>query len=365
MHEDALRSSTVREERRRSRERDRDRDRGRDRSRDRHRLRDRSSREKSRDHRRDDRNRMDRYRNDKDRGRYRITHDRERSHKSSRRNRSRSKSRENRRRRSRSRSHGRKHGRDRDRSQRDLSVEIEQELQHLRKLSDLKQAAEVELELKNRGETAGGSKMLNLAESSRGQNSSTTTREKQKDDLSQIFSSSNKTDYVPDIQTEEERIEFQKKMQEKLQAHLAAEGKLYPRPKPVPVVHTVTGFANDGSFLEMFKKMQEQAQVAGTFPMSGSIEDNSVTQFYPCSSAQTTQAVIPTTIHQQQPVPVSIVGRRRGGKILKTGIVKKPKPIEESFTETPNDAWNLYLLEVKKYKNASCDADSKTRPLVK
>ncbi|XP_055527176.1 pre-mRNA-splicing factor 38B [Wyeomyia smithii] len=371
MHEDELRSSKGREERRRSRDRDRDRDRGYDRSRDRHRLRDNSSRDKSRDYRRDDhrdeRYRMDRYRNDKDRGRYHNPHERERSHKSSRRDRSRSKSRDSRRRRSRSRSRDRKHRRVRDRSQRDLSVEIEQELQHLRKLSDMKQAAEVELELKNQKETESESQTSNAAETSRNQSSSHVSREKQKNDLNKIFNSNSKTDYVPEIQTEEERIEFQKKMQEKLQAHLAAEGKLYPRPKPSPAINSITGFANDGSFLEMFKKMQEQAQLASGLAMPAAVDDNSALQYYAGSTAQTIYPAITTTVQQQQqhPVPISIVGRRRGGKILKTGIVKKPKPIEESFSETPNDAWNLYLLEVKKYKNASCDADSKTRPLVK
>lgn len=145
-------------------------------------------------------------------------------------------------------------------------------------------------------------------------------------------------------------------MQEKLQAHLAAEGKLYPRPKPSPAINPVTGFANDGSFLEMFKKMQEQqGQVLGVQPVA----DESAAQYYAPSTSQA------QTHQQQQPIPVPFVGRRRGGKILKTGIVKKAKPIEESFAEAPNDAWNLYLQEVKKYKNASCDADSKTRPLVK
>ena len=65
------------------------------------------------------------------------------------------------------------------------------------------------------------------------------------------------------------------------------------------------------------------------------------------------------------PPPLPVFGRRRGGKILKTGMVKKVRPIEESAADAPNDAWTLYLQEVKKYKSASCDADSKTRPLVK
>jgi hypothetical protein len=166
------------------------------------------------------------------------------------------------------------------------------------------------------------------------------------------------TEFVKEIETEEERIEFQRKMQEKLQQHLAQEGKRYPPKKPVePEVNTATGFVNDGSFLEMFKRMQEQMQSApNTAPTHmAAVEE-------PVSSAHLYQIAAGT----QNPIPqVPIVARRRGGKILKTGIVKKPKAIEENLVENPNDAWNLYLQEVKKYKNVSCDADSKTRPLVK
>lgn len=195
--------------------------------------------------------------------------------------------------------------------------------------------------------------------------------EKQKTDFMKQFSSSGNgsktTEYVPEIQTEEERIEFQKKMQEKLQAHLAAEGKLYPKPKPGPAINTATGFANDGSFLEMFKQMQQSSSMGMMQPTVSTLvipEEPSAVPYY------TVTAVAPSTststyTQPREPVPIPMVGRRRGGKILKTGIVKKPKPIEESGAETPNDAWNLYLQEVKKYKNASCDADSKTRPLVK
>lgn len=207
-----------------------------------------------------------------------------------------------------------------------------------------------------------------------------TEKQQKKDDFMKQFgydSSSNKpTEFVPEIQTEEERIEFQKKMQEKLQAHLAAEGKLYPKPKPGPAINTATGFANDGSFLEMFKQMQQQTtalammqQASTSSAIIPAEEPAAAVPYYmvPAPVAPT-PAVVPTPSFTQtvkEPVPIPVVGRRRGGKILKTGIVKKPKPIEDATAEAPNDAWNLYLQEVKKYKNASCDADSKTRPLVK
>ncbi|XP_058465943.1 RNA-binding protein 25-like [Malaya genurostris] len=374
MQQNDYRSAIVRDRDREERHRSRDREHDRDRDRERERMRDRSRdrqkyHDRTREYRRDE-YRSDRHRDDKRRDRHRDHRfDRERSHKSSRRD-SRSRSRDSRRRRSKSRyregSHERRHHtKDRDRSKRDLSVEIEQELQHLRKLSDLKQAAAAKMEKSNHSESESESKPVSAENS----NSNSSQQRKMESDFHKMFNNSNsKTDYVPEIQTEEERIEFQKKMQEKLQAHLAAEGKLYPRPKPSPAINSVTGFANDGSFLEMFKKMQEQSQTAyaGYQTMT---DESTIAQTYPGYVPQVAQSV--TTLHQQQqqlqqqPVPVSIVGRRRGGKILKTGIVKKQRPIEDSYVETPNDAWNLYLQEVQKYKNASCDADSKTRPLVK
>lgn len=201
------------------------------------------------------------------------------------------------------------------------------------------------------------------------------TEKQKKDDFMKQFNNSNssKAEYVPEIETEEERIEFQKKMQEKLQAHLAAEGKLYPKPKPGPAINPATGFANDGSFLEMFKQMQQQsvelAMMQPAVATSSAViaeELTAVPYYMPAAPVPTTSMVTPSFIQTvKEPVPIPVVGRRRGGKILKTGIVKKPKPIEDATADSPNDAWNLYLQEVKKYKNASCDADSKTRPLVK
>lgn len=142
-----------------------------------------------------------------------------------------------------------------------------------------------------------------------------------------------------------DREKIHKEMQERLQLHLAREGKVYPPPKPQQASHPI--FANDGSFLETFKKLQEQQK---------HVHDHH-------HKVEPVAAAMPT-IQQQYQKPM--FSKRRGGKILKTGIVQKTKIADESVTEeTPNDAWSLYLQEVKKYKNVSCDADSKTRPLVK
>ncbi|XP_035906659.1 mRNA cap guanine-N7 methyltransferase [Anopheles stephensi] len=405
---------------------------GRDRDRDRsHReQRDHRDRNRDRDHRDHHREHGGRYREHyRDRDDYRERRDR----------RSRSRSKESR---SRDRDrHRSQRGDDRDtrdasRSERTtvqdrLSAEIEQELANLRRQHDLKEA------LKKLNHDAGDDKQK--ASSHSEADSPDESKPARRRDIplvpaahSRHFgkqstssflptnSSTQPVEYVPEIQTEAERIEFQRKMQEKLQQHLAAEGKLYPPPaKPqrdAPAPVAMTGFANDGSFLEMFKKLQQQqaaatgtgtvvapmlhpaaatvgiaapaaaaatttaAAAAGVTPMMvpvavprmpiaavqkpGTFKIGSST--VPGTAAGVTQIVKPSAIEKEPPPPpLPVFGRRRGGKILKTGLVKKVRPIEESTAETPNDAWTLYLQEVKKYKSASCDADSKTRPLVK
>ncbi|XP_021948680.1 ataxin-2 homolog isoform X2 [Folsomia candida] len=62
-------------------------------------------------------------------------------------------------------------------------------------------------------------------------------------------------------------------------------------------------------------------------------------------------------------VPI-MVGKRKGGRALPTGVVKKQRP--ESPTEGKGTtAWQSYMNEVKKYKDRSCEDDRKNRPLVK
>ncbi|KAG7198894.1 hypothetical protein KM043_015716 [Ampulex compressa] len=97
-------------------------------------------------------------------------------------------------------------------------------------------------------------------------------------------------------------------------------------------------FKNDGSFMEMFKKMQEQMQPEQK-PTTSTLEE---------------KPVIP---------PPLMVGKRRGGRILKTGMVAKPKT--EQTVEQPKDAWSLYMAEVKKYREVCCQEEDNTRPLVK
>lgn len=63
--------------------------------------------------------------------------------------------------------------------------------------------------------------------------------------------------------------------------------------------------------------------------------------------------------------PLPMFGKRRGGRVLKTGMVQKTRNLQDADINDPQDAWSVYMKEVKKYKEACCDDDSKTRPLVK
>jgi hypothetical protein len=120
-------------------------------------------------------------------------------------------------------------------------------------------------------------------------------------------------------------------------------------------------FQNDGSFLEMFKKMQEASSKTNPETVEAPASETST----PEVSSNVKQEEAP----RQAPAPrrgmaCGIVGKRRGGRVLPTGMVKKQKR-EEEEEEPPKDAWSLYMAEVRKYKEASCEEEGKTRPLVK
>lgn len=123
--------------------------------------------------------------------------------------------------------------------------------------------------------------------------------------------------------------------------------------EPMKKTERANIFRNDGSFLEMFKKMQNASQ-------TGSVV-TAVKSDVPVKRVEKEEKV-------QQPVvskPVSFVGRRRGSKALPVGKVKKMKTEEEESKSTSTDAWAKYLEEVKKYKETYCDSETKNRSLVK
>jgi len=121
-------------------------------------------------------------------------------------------------------------------------------------------------------------------------------------------------------------------------------------------------FQNDGSFLEMFKKMQE----ANNKTSPETVETPASEPSTPETSTNVKQEAAPrqASAAPRRGMSTGIVGKRRGGRVLPTGMVKKQKRDEEE-EETPKDAWSLYMAEVRKYKEASCEEEGKTRPLVK
>uniref|UniRef100_A0AAQ4QD43 Telomerase RNA component interacting RNase n=1 Tax=Gasterosteus aculeatus aculeatus TaxID=481459 RepID=A0AAQ4QD43_GASAC len=117
-------------------------------------------------------------------------------------------------------------------------------------------------------------------------------------------------------------------------------------------------FANDGSFMEMFKKkMEAEAKRKKDTQQSGG------------EARATEQGQTPV---EKKPPPVTsfvrglaVVGKRRGGVFLKTGMVAKKQKDETESKPGKSDAWSTYMAEVKKYKAHECGDDDKTRPLVK
>lgn len=115
-------------------------------------------------------------------------------------------------------------------------------------------------------------------------------------------------------------------------------------------------FKNDGSFLELFKKMQEEEAAK-------KLHDTKT----PTEPSTSISKSAPSAEEPPKP-PAVTVGKRRGGRVLKTGQVKKPKSEEAgpSCTDvTPKDAWSAYMAEVKKYQSTTCEEEGKNRPLVK
>ncbi|XP_046395163.1 telomerase RNA component interacting RNase-like [Ischnura elegans] len=128
-------------------------------------------------------------------------------------------------------------------------------------------------------------------------------------------------------------------------------------------------FKNDGSFLKIFQQLQREEQ-SDSHPKASEL---------PIPSAETS----PTTPKLLSKPPVSedcesekelakkkplvgLVGKRRGGRVLPTGVVKKQrknKPIK--VNESSTSQWSQYMDEVRKYKEFACEEEGKRIPLVK
>lgn len=155
-----------------------------------------------------------------------------------------------------------------------------------------------------------------------------------------------------------------------------------PTSQSQPEAQPQNAFRNDGSFLEMFKRMQE-ANASGASGASSPIKTAPPAPAPVPSRPETSQSMLSEELN---PGPSTssgnassgdesskdalkrapLVGKRRGGRVLPTGVVKKKRADgEEGSEEKPKDAWSLYMAEVKRYKETSCEEDGKTRPLVK
>lgn len=115
-------------------------------------------------------------------------------------------------------------------------------------------------------------------------------------------------------------------------------------------------FANDGSFMEMFKKKMEEEERR----KRGAEEEEEERMKSTASAGQSSQDKKPCSV-------TNFVGKRRGGArlTLKTGMVAKKQKLDSEAEAGKGDAWTKYMEEVKKYKAHQCGDDDKTRPLVK
>ncbi|XP_037557416.1 telomerase RNA component interacting RNase-like [Dermacentor silvarum] len=129
--------------------------------------------------------------------------------------------------------------------------------------------------------------------------------------------------------------------------------------------NSLNAFVNDGGFLERFKQMQEacKQQAASQEAQFAVPQSDSAATVSVKTEPTEPDAAAAAAAAAARKRTLPFVGKRRGGKVLKTGIVHKPKVEDEE--ELPKDAWSRYLAEVRKYRERSCDDEEKTRPLVK
>ncbi|XP_020664940.1 telomerase RNA component interacting RNase [Pogona vitticeps] len=126
----------------------------------------------------------------------------------------------------------------------------------------------------------------------------------------------------------------------------------------------VNVFANDGSFLELFKRRMEEAAAAGGKSGAGGTGAETQKEIEPRPEPPGEQEA---PGKKRSGSALSFVGKRRGGSklALKTGVVAKKQKTEDEVLTSKGDAWAKYMAEVKKYKAHQCSDDDKTRPLVK
>eukprot|EP00123_Amoebidium_parasiticum_P000530 comp11366_c1_seq1/m.5742 comp11366_c1_seq1/g.5742 ORF comp11366_c1_seq1/g.5742 comp11366_c1_seq1/m.5742 type:complete len:141 (-) comp11366_c1_seq1:476-898(-) len=134
-------------------------------------------------------------------------------------------------------------------------------------------------------------------------------------------------------------------------------------------------FENDGSFLERFKRMQEQEEKAKSENESKS-EDEKLKKAKK-ETPQTSGGEEPENkeVAEEKNVKRGPFARKKGGPFAaKLAAGKRPadgdgpasKKKKKEEEDISNPAWKAYMEEVKKYQNQTCADDSdRVRPLVK
>ncbi|CAE1251380.1 TRIR [Acanthosepion pharaonis] len=128
-------------------------------------------------------------------------------------------------------------------------------------------------------------------------------------------------------------------------------GNIHARKFQHPTERVKNQFANDGSFLEMFKKRMEEQMKTNSAKISADDGVNSNIK-----NTTTASGLLP------------LVGKRRSDsrRSLKTGIVKKLRTdTSDTADNSSMNASSKYMEEVKRYKATMCVEDEKSRPLVK
>ncbi|XP_073253497.1 telomerase RNA component interacting RNase-like [Porites lutea] len=137
----------------------------------------------------------------------------------------------------------------------------------------------------------------------------------------------------------------------------------------------INTFANDGSFLELFKKRMEEESKKSKASEKSVSEDNVEKKVKEDLEQNQTEGKVPgsTKMLAQQGKRTFAVGKM-GGASRQMHAKKKKQEKEaaeaakkaEEEAVSKSSAWKAYMDEVQKYKEMSCSDDSdRVRPLVK
>eukprot|EP00038_Savillea_parva_P001946 m.108721 g.108721 ORF g.108721 m.108721 type:complete len:153 (-) comp10669_c0_seq1:302-760(-) len=105
----------------------------------------------------------------------------------------------------------------------------------------------------------------------------------------------------------------------------------------VPSGSTVGGFVNDGSFMETFKRMQEEKARAEAAGMTADTKSSSTKATSSKSGSHSIAS-----------------NKRKQRAVTSSGSSKKQKGGSKDEASTSSSAWQSYLEEVRKYESQTC-----------